>query len=382
MPFQIIRNDITKVTADAIVNTANPEPVYAEGTDFAIYTAAGAEELLAERRKIGPIKTGDAAATPAFRLSARYIIHTVGPVWQGGDHGELEDLSSCYRNSLLLAAQLHCESIAFPLISAGVYGFPKDWALKIAMQEIQAFLLDHEMDVTLVVFNKEAFELSTGLVRDVRQYIDDNYAGIQSRAEYGSFHDTIDASRRRRRMAEEIRSISAARPNFPTEESDMAQDREVPDRSWRYSDRKEAREKKAARAKKPSSLPGLRPKKDLSDLMTHLGETFQERLLRMIDEKGLTDAEVYKNANVDRKLFSKIRCNPNYKPGKRTAVALAVALHLNLDETVDLLGRAGLALSPGSVSDLIVRYCIENGIYDIYEINLLLFEYDQPLLGY
>lgn len=173
MSFRIIRNDITKVTADAIVNTANPRPTYGGGTDAAVYKAAGADDLLTERRKIGNIAVGEAAVTPAFRLHAKYIIHTVGPVWQDGNHGEFEALASCYRKSLLLARKLGCGSIAFPLISTGTYGFPKDKALDIALAEIRDFLKSDEMDITLVVFDREAFVLSKPLTDDVRQYIDE-----------------------------------------------------------------------------------------------------------------------------------------------------------------------------------------------------------------
>ena len=195
MPFRIIRNDITKVRADAIVNTANPEPAYGSGTDGAIYRAAGEEKLLAERRKIGRIKTGEAAVTPAFALPAKYIIHTVGPAWLDGNHGEFEELASCYRKSLLLARQLGCESIAFPLISTGVYGFPKDRALQIALEEIEEFLSANEMDVTLVVFDKSSFDLSSSLVAEVGQYIDDHYAEEQHTKEHSGF---FGQSRRRR----------------------------------------------------------------------------------------------------------------------------------------------------------------------------------------
>ena len=184
MPFHIIRNDITKVRADAIVNTANPEPVYAAGTDAAVYRAAGAGPLLAERRKIGRIRPGEVAVTSAFRLRAKYLIHTVGPVWQDGSHGEYDQLASCYRKSLLIARQLGCSSIAFPLISTGVYGFPKDRALDIALREISDFLEDAEMDVILVVFDRKAFDLSSALTAEISQYIDENYVRSQSAAEY------------------------------------------------------------------------------------------------------------------------------------------------------------------------------------------------------
>ena len=404
MPFQIIRNDITKVRADAIVNTANPDPIYASGTDSAVYHAAGADALLAERKKIGSIAPGEAAVTPAFALPARYIIHTVGPVWMGGGNGEFGTLASCYRKSLLLARQLGCKSIAFPLISTGVYGFPKDKALTVALDTIADFLADSDMDVTLVVFDRRAYELSASLVRDVSQFIDENYVA-EKRAEEYSFGRNEEL-RRRRDAVQGVREEEApafreeAPQNFRWDESsafreeapkdfrleeasvfreDEAQD--VPEDADLYLPSYEPDFASVPLPQSSASMPSFAPKASLSDVMSHMGESFQEMLLRLIDERGLTDSQVYRRANVDRKLFSKIRCNADYTPKKRTAVALAVALELSLDETVDLLRRAGMALSPSSKFDLIVEYCIENHIYNIFDINALLFEYDQQLLG-
>jgi O-acetyl-ADP-ribose deacetylase (regulator of RNase III) len=372
MPFQIIRNDITKVRADAIVNTANPNPVYGSGTDTAVYRAAGEKRLLAARRKIGDIAPGEAAVTKAFALPARYIIHTVGPAWVDGSHGEYDTLAACYRKSLLLAEQLRCKSIAFPLISTGVYGFPKQEALRIALRTIEAFLDHSEMDVTLVVFDRRAFDLSSRLVSDVAQYIDERYAEEHHKLEHMSGASApVEGSRRDRRSPIRRRQedrLQQAEPMEALEDTSSAND-------WMAD---------AAMPPPAVQRPPMAPSvagRSLSELMEQVGESFQQRLLRLIDERGLTDAWVYKRANVDRKLFSKIRRNAAYRPGKRTAVALAIALELNLDETIDLLGRAELALSPSSKFDLIIEYCILNRIYDIFEINALLFQYDQPLLG-
>lgn len=427
MPFQIIRNDITKVRADAIVNTANPEPVFAAGTDAAVYRAAGEKKLLAERRKIGRLAPGEAAVTPAFRLHARYIIHTVGPVWIDGEHGELATLASCYRKSLLLANRLGCRSIAFPLISTGVYGFPRDRALEIALAEFSAFLQTEsgreteepgkeeaaEMEITLVVFDRSAFDLSAGLVENVRQYIDENYVGEAHAREYGSGdlrrnegRGFLSESRRieirRRRqdagwfsteetagqpgegkayrepgLTEEVEEFDLY-PGSPST-SFMLREESAPEKA---SARRAVSGKEPAPVRKEARAGGGRqPKRSLQEVMSRVGESFQECLLRMIDERNLKDSEVYKRANIDRKLFSKIRCNPSYTPGRRTAIALAIALELNLDEMTDLLRKAGIALSPGSKFDLIIRYCVENRIYNIIEINAILFDYDQELLG-
>ena len=419
MPFHIIRNDITKVRADAIVNTANPEPVYAAGTDAAVYRAAGAGPLLAERRKIGRIRPGEVAVTSAFRLRAKYLIHTVGPVWQDGSHGEYDQLASCYRKSLLIARQLGCSSIAFPLISTGVYGFPKDRALDIALREISDFLEDAEMDVILVVFDRKAFDLSSALTAEISQYIDENYVRSQSAAEYtwtdsdeemlsGPFAGRGGVGRNAPSRREEFRRREsflqkAGRRSESGMPRPMAPDY-LMDESAPYSPGLEnsidsspvshasaltdtilpsPEPSSPAMASKDITSPdkAARPRRSLQDLMSQTGENFQECLLRMIDERGLTDAQVYKRANIDRKLFSKIRCKADYTPSRKTAISLAVALELNLDEMTDLLRKAGIALSPGSKFDLIIRYCVENHIYDTMRINAILFDYDQPLLG-
>ena len=361
MPFQIIRNDITKVRADAVVDTANPDPRIGGGTDSAIYDAAGAEQLLAERKKIGKIAVGEAAVTSAFALPAKYIIHTVGPVWEGGDRGELEHLASCYRRSLFLAKQLGCESIAFPLISTGVYGFPKDRALRVALREISGFLETEEMDVLLVVFDKQSFEVSSELAEHVRQYIGDHYAALREAEEY-----RCDMSS----MAPMAGNMPALADSAPAET----------ERRRRLFARRRRKQAEQAEELFGPVVP-REGTAGLQEIVRNAGESFQGRLFRLIDERGMTDPEVYRKANISRKLFSKIRCSEDYVPGKRTVLALAVALELNLDQAVDLLSRAGLAFSPGSTFDLIVKYCIENHIYDIYDINTLLFDYDQPLLG-
>ncbi|MCD8120695.1 MAG: macro domain-containing protein [Clostridiales bacterium] len=373
MPFKIIRNDITKVKADAIVNTANPHPTYAAGTDAAIYKAAGAELLLAERKKIGQIERGQVAVTSAFALPAKYIIHTVGPAWIDGKHGEFDILSDCYENSLAKAVELQCDSIAFPLIATGVYGFPKDRALQIAVSVISRFLLSHDMQVILVVFDRHSFELSGKLFQDVDDFIDESYVARQRKEEYlysdQSYNGEADTTEimersRRLRLAESRKVLSDSDQSGP----EMMESITCSESEPLYS-------------LKMSASISMSPEMSLDDALGNVGETFQQRLLHLIDERGLTDVDVYKRANMDRKLFSKIRCNENYKPKKKTALALAIALKLNLDDTVDLLKRAELALSPSSKSDLIIEYFISRQEYDIYSINLALFEHGQPILG-
>ncbi|SCY22862.1 O-acetyl-ADP-ribose deacetylase (regulator of RNase III), contains Macro domain [Lachnospiraceae bacterium XPB1003] len=382
MAFRIIRNDITKVSADAIVNTANPRPRYVSGTDYAIYMAAGADELLKERQKIGNIETGQAAVTPAFALSAKYIIHTVGPEWVDGEHGEREAVKSCYENSLCLAKDLGCESIAFPLIATGVYGFPKADALQIAVTVFSEFLSDTDMEIILVVFDEDSFVLSGKIFSGVDAFIDENYVSEKMDSEYtlgasaaafsvGSI--PIGESRRGRRLFKDAFRRLGRKDSARAEsiKADIADDEEC-DGEYDAEPLMEA----------PMAMASTdRAGRSLNDLLDNVSETWQESLLRLIDEKGYTDTEVYKRANVDRKLFSKIRSNSQYQPKKITAVAFALALKLSLDETKDLLGRAGYALSPSSHFDLIIEYFIEQGVYDTYTINLALFEHKQPLLG-
>lgn len=339
MPFEIVRNDIVNMQVDAVVNTANPKPVIGSGIDSGIHKKAG-PKLLEARKKIGCIDFGDAAVTPGFDMDAGYIIHTVGPVWKGGSHGEEQILSSCYRKSLALAREYKCESVAFPLIATGNYGFPKPLALQIAINEISTFLLDNEMQVYLVVFEKEAFALSEKLFKSVSSYIDENYIYSKTIDEYGTAEINT-------RIQEETYSLQT--PEMCANMPDMAA---VPIDS-----------------------------EDWSVLIKNLDAGFSETLLQLIDRTGKKDSEIYKKANVDRKLFSKIRNNMNYKPSKTTALAFAFALELSLDETMDFIGRAGFALSHSSKFDVIVEYFLINRNYDIFELNEVLFAFDQPLIG-
>jgi len=366
MPFQIVRNDITKVKADAIVNSANPKPVIGGGTDSAIYHAAGETELLLERKRIGEIAPGNAAVTPAFQLRAKHIIHTVGPVWVDGKHGERDILHSCYSKSLELAAGLSAESIAFPLIATGVYGFPRDEALNIALSEIGKFLLTHDMEVILVVFDRKAFELSEELVGEIEAYIDDHGVRLARDEEYG-YRDDRERSQsiRRRREMENLQTYHSASADASS--MDVFED-SIPDG------------KVMPNPAAPMAFPDLEGK-SLEEVLDGTGQSFQQRLFELIDKSGMDDVSVYKKANIDRKVFSRIRCKADYKPKKKTAVAFAIALKLDLPTMQDLLSRAEIALSPSNKFDLIITYFVTNGNYDIYEINAALFKYGQPILG-
>lgn len=342
MPFTIVRQDITKMKVDAIVNAANTDLQMGGGVCGAIFNAAGATKLQAACDKLAPIKTGEAVITPGFRLSAKFIIHAAGPVYRHWSKEQNEQhLHASYTNALKRAVEYNCESIAFPLISSGIYGYPKDEALQVATSAIQDFLTDYDLDVTLVVFDKSAFSISRELLGTVESYIDEHYIEthqIKRRL-------LLDVEREALYEADEYVS-KYNKPHF----EDMF-------------------------------APSVGAPAPLDDLVGNLDEPFSATLLRLIDVKEKTDVEVYKRANLDRKLFSKIRTGKGYMPSKRTAVALAVALELSLDETDDLLERAGYALSHSQKFDVIVEYFIVSGNYDIFEINEVLFKYDQPLLG-
>ena len=349
MPLTILRDDITKVRCDAIVNAAKNSLLGGGGVDGAIHRAAG-PELLEECRTLGGCDTGDAKITKAYALPARYVIHTVGPVWQGGGYGERELLASCYRRSLELAAAHGCETVAFPLISAGVFGYPKDQALRVAADVITEFLLDHDMSVFLVVFNRDAYLISKKLYTDIRSYIDDAYA------------EEHHPARRRANMLEkwlQNASIAGAAPCAAPKEN-VCESAAMP-----LADT-------AAPAAESDSLREALRRKD---------ESFSQMLLRKIDESGMTDVQCYKKANIDRKLFSKIRSDAGYRPSKPTALAFVIALELPLDEAQDMLRKAGYALSRSNEFDIILEYFIRQGNYDVFEINEALFSFDQPLLG-
>lgn len=324
MPLQIVRNDITKMKVDAIVNAANNSLLGGGGVDGCIHRAAG-HELLEECRTLGGCETGDAKVTGAYNLPCKYVIHTVGPVWRGGSNCEKEKLISCYRTSLELAKEKKCESVAFPLISSGIYGYPKDQALKIAVDTIGSFLLENDMTVYIVIFDKKAYQIGGKLFADITEYIDDNYV---------TEHTDNIAERARRQ------NVFMSAPQAAIHEP-----------------------------------------KTVDEALSMIDESFSEMLLRKIDESGMTDAQCYKKANIDRKLFSKIRNDKYYKPSKQTAIAFAIALELSLEETKEMLLKAGYALSHSNKFDIIIEFFILHKNYNVFEINEALFAFDQNLLG-
>ena len=390
MPFKIVRNDITKMEVDVIVNTANRRPIYSTGTVFAVYKAAGEVELLEERKKIGYIESGDVAITQGFKLLAKYIIHAASPKYIDGNSGEEEKLRSCYKKSLELAYEYKCKSIAFPLISTGNFGYPKEEGIRIAVDEINGFLLKHEMLIYLVVFDTESTRLGLNIYPDIEAYIDHNYVCEKREEEYndryfGSVRKDdpgYDAYRIERNNVEDklkkskpkmFNSLSkrtgkvAGKSNF-----NIARER----LSYISLDERDKEKNSCEEASYEEFI--TQNETALQERMKHLSDTFQEYLLYLIELRGLTNSEVYKRAIITKQLFSKIKLNPNYHPDKGTAMRLCIGAKLNLDETKDLLARAGYALSPCDKRDIIFSYFIENKIYDMIEIDIVLEEYDLP----
>ena len=350
MPFKIVRNDITKMNTDAIVNTANDQPRVGTGCDSAIYNAAGYDELLSYRKeKIGAVKEGEVFITPGFHLPAKYIIHAVSPLYIDGSHREEELLRSCYRKSLALAAAHGIRSIAFPLISTGGFGYPKEEGMRIAVDEIHAFLLHSDMQIFLVVFDEKATRMGRSLYPDLEAYIDRNYVQERFEEEYDeALYDAESGSGARYeakyREARRRPFIGGAAPYFGE------------DFAIEEIERK------------------------LAERMEHMSDTFPEYLLYLIREKGMKNSDVYKRAIVDKKVFSKIKNNPDYHPQKLTALCLCIGAELNMDEARDLLARAGYALSPCDKTDIIFSYFIEHGIYDMIELDIQLEEHGLPCI--
>lgn len=376
MPFQIIRNDITKVKADAIVNTANPEALIGDGVERAIYEAAGSADLLNERKKIGSLALGEAAVSPAFKLPAKYVIHSSGTWWQGGNHGEIGILRKCYDNALKLAYEHKCETIAFPLMATGTYGFPKELGLKIAVDAFRKFLENHEMEITLVVFNEYAYKISGAIYDTVESYIDSRYVGKALAAENCDEEITEDSAICRSvKCDEEILEDSAIYRSKECESESKNK------KSGRFAAAltgaflgaaKQQNKCESAPAKERSSID-----KNMS-LESRLQGIYKESLAKhitqLINKKGLKNSEVYATANISKQYFSKL-LKDQVKPSKNKILALAVGLHLNLDETIDFLQLAGYALSPISQTDIVVEYFIEHEDYNVIKIDIVLFDY-------
>ncbi len=369
MPFEIIRNDITRVHADAIVNPANPEPVVGGGTDSAIHVAAG-PRLLAARERIGRIAVGTSAETKAYDLPAKYVLHTVSPVWIDGAHGEEALLRRSYDAALSLADRLRCRSIAFPLLSAGTYGFPRERALRTAISAFTDFLLTHDMQILLVVFGHEPYSLARGLFGDLKAYIDDRYVGDAEKAEYGA--DRYVSNGRRRAMLQAMREDDLIRPEADGAACEASFDAAKP------MMHRPAPHAKAAAV--PQTAPKAPAPQSLDAILGRVESTFSEHLLDLLKERGEKDSDVYRRAEISRQLFHKIINKKDYQPTKSTAIQLALGLRLDLVQTQKLLEKAGYSLTRSSKTDLVVQYFIERGEYSIVTVNTALYDCGLPLL--
>ena len=360
MPLNFIRNDITHMHVDAIVNAANNSLMGGGGVDGAIHRAAG-PGLLAECRTLNGCETGQAKLTKGYNLPCKYVIHTVGPIWRGGDQGEPKLLAACYRNALALAKAHRCESIAFPMISTGVYGYPKAPALQIAVREVTSFLADNEMTVYLIVFNSAAMAVAGKLFGAITAYIDDVYVDTH----YDSAREA-QRTQALRNEAESSKRTSRLESNHPRGLRSLFQ----------------SRHKAEPVPNEEAVMEWAAPMPSLDEMLAQMDEGFPAMLLRKIDERQMTDSECYRRANIDRRLFNKIKNNPGYRPSKQTVLAFAIALKLSLEETREMLSKAGYSLTHSSKSDIVVEYCIINDIYDIIDINQVLFKLDLQPLGY
>lgn len=418
MPFQIIRSDITSVRADAIVNTVNPQPIIGAGTETAIYSAAGAEQLLEARKQLGEIPVGEAAVTPAFQLPAKYIIHISSPIYSGGKNGEAELLRKCYDKALALAKEKECESIAFPLLASGSYGFPKDLALNIAVDAFRVFLTDNDMQITLVVFDRESVQCTEHLFTELKSYVDERTVVDKLEEEYvpekrkgllkgffGKFGrgTAKESTPVRQGMASprmgasgmtepkmvepqkaEPKFVESQKANYSRNtarlftESESAEDIFCEEKSERLEEKSKV-SLDSAIFSMPQPMMASAPMSKLDDYINQAEAALSEYLQALINRKGMTNAQVYKCANMDKKYFSKL-INGKVNPTKLKLLSLAIALKLNLDETRDLLLHAGYAIAPNDKSDLVFQYYISRGEYDIYTIDIALFEFGLPTL--
>ena len=355
MALEIIRNDITKVSADAIVNTANPRPRIGAGTDTAIHKAAG-PELLEARKKIGDIRPGEVAVTPAFKLDAKYVIHAVGPAWQGGDAHEEETLRSAYDHALQAAVDNGCESVAFPLMAAGSYGFPKELAMSVAIRAFTDFLLEHDIQIILVVFNKSIYELSGHLFDDVQAFVDENYVDAAHNEEYYYKNDLPYDEReyRNRRRMEELYD----RRRWQDQEDMVCGSAEIVE----------------------TEAAAVVDSWDLDDMLSTSNETFYQMLFRLIDERDWKDSRVYRAAAISKQQFSKIRCTTDYQPTKSAALRFALALELDYDTAQQFLATAGYTLSRSNATDTIVEHHIRTKNYNLVRVEINLARFQLPPL--
>ncbi len=340
MPLQIIRADITTLEVDAIVCPTNTRLLPGSGIDYAVHMKAG-RDFTRRCVSIDHLEEGDAVVIDGCSLPSKYVIMTVGPHWNGGGEGEEEVLEKAYRSSLTKVEELSLSSVAVPLISAGYYGVPDSLSLRTATEVIRRFLSSYDAEVYLVVYNRLAFDLSKGIFHEVAQLIDEEEVAAWEKVKGKSKYNP--SSRKSRAVSSVIYDMrdSGEEPGYP-----------------RYDESELERMEKRCR------------------------EGYSDYLRNKVLEKGMTGVECYKKANISHKLYSKIMCDRNYRPGRDTAIALALALKLPPVEFSEMLAVAGFALSPADRRDIVIRYFVEHGEYDILELNEVLFGFDLVPLGY
>lgn len=334
MPYEIVRNDITNMIVDAIVNTANPLPIVGAGVDHAIHSKAG-PELQKAREKIGKIAVGDAKITPAFLLDAKYVIHAVSPKWVDGNHYEERTLFSAYYNSLLLASKFSCSSIAFPLMATGTYRFPKELALEVALRAFQHFLTEHEMMIYLVIFDLDVLSISSRIFSNIQAYIDEEYVKTAKSTEYFTFSQLKDYQAKEKALLEHLQ---------------------------------------------PESEPNSSFREKLSLFLDQRQESYYELFARLIDARGWNESRIYNKAGVSRQIISKIRNDPFYRMTKKNLMALTFCLELDLEQTEELLARGDYALNPSKRSDLIYMFFISHRFYNTAVLDDVLYEYGEQCL--
>jgi len=374
MPLKIVRDNIINMETEAVVNTANRDPVVGPGCDSEIYNAAGYDELLNFRIKnIGSVPEGQVFITPGFNLKAKFIIHAVSPRYIDGKQYEEKKLRSCYKNSLALAKENNIKSIAFPLISTGSFGYPKEEGLRIAVDEINSFLADNEMLIYIVVFDEKSAELSKKFYPDLEDYINSHY--VEEKIAY-SYKPRVKKSRRR---IDADRFLESPKKIISESVEELApkkiKESDIDDIDY-YIDEPEKELSDAS----PDYFDEEIDFGQLDERLRHISDTFSQYLIFLIENKHLRETDVYKNAIIDRRIFSKIKNNIDYHPQKLTALCLCIGAKLNIDEAKDLLARAGYAFSPSDITDVIFSFFIEKEIYDMIEIDIQLEEHGLPCI--
>lgn len=378
MPFKIIKNDITKVKADAIVNTVNPNVIIGDGVEYAIYNAAGKDELLKAREKLGYMSPGEVGITPAFKLDAKYIIHVSSPVWAGGWYGERPPesvftketilLGNCYMKALYMAAENGCKSIAFPLLATGTYKFPKEIGMAVAVRAFTEFLEHYDMEIFLVVFGRDSFNISGSLFRKVKRFVD--YEAICACAELAPRHDLdwIDGST--------IDDLDSFDDEEETESyQDISEDEKLTESYWDISEDDNDELYYESQLRSHNHTESHKYSKSLEESLKKIHKySFAGYLQQLINKKGMKNSEVYATANITKQYFSKL-INGKVNPSKEKVIALAIGLHLNMDETKDILKIAGYAFSPFSQTDTVVKYFINNKDYNVIKLDILLYDF-------